>query len=108
MAYQIVFFSRAVREEIFDWPDGISASFTKITERMVEFGPNLGLPYTKSFGKGLFEIRASGPEGIGRAFFCTLAEQHIVILSGFIKKSQATPNSEIKLARKRMKEMQHV
>ena len=47
----------------------INASFTGITEQMVESGPNLGLPYTKAFGDGLFEIRAKGVEGIGRAFF---------------------------------------
>lgn len=107
MAYKIDFFNAAVREEILDWPDGILASFTRITERMLEFGPNLGLPYTKSFGKGLFEIRARGPEGIGRAFFCMQVNRRIVILNGFIKKSQTTPESEIQLARKRMKEVQH-
>ncbi len=36
---------------------------------MAEHGPNLGMPYTRAFGEGLFEIRAKGREGIGRAFF---------------------------------------
>ena len=71
-------------------------------------GPNLGLPYTKAFGDGLFEIRARGKEGIGRAFFCTMVGKRVVILHGFIKKTQATPPDEIKIARKRMKEMNDV
>jgi phage-related protein len=71
-------------------------------------GPNLGLPYTKAFGDGLFEIRARGKEGIGRAFFCTMVGKRVVILLGFIKKTQATPPDEIKIARKRMKEMNDV
>ncbi len=36
--------------------------------------PNLGLPHTKAFGKGLFEIRDTGAGGIGRAFFVRLKE----------------------------------
>jgi hypothetical protein len=27
-----------------------------------EFGPSLGLPYTKALGEGLFEIRAKGKD----------------------------------------------
>ena len=42
-------------------------------------------------GEGLFEIRARGVEGIGRAFFCTLVGRRIVILHSFIKKTQKTP-----------------
>ncbi len=32
-------------------------------------GPNLGMPMTRFLGGELFEIRAAGGEGIGRAFF---------------------------------------
>ncbi len=55
---------------------------------MIVFGPNLGMPFTRAMGKGLFEIRAKGKEGIGRAFFCTIVDRRIVILHTFIKKSQ--------------------
>jgi phage-related protein len=106
MVYSIKFYSRSVQSEIEGWPAGINASFTRIAEQMVESGPNLGLPYTRPFGDGLFEIRAKGEEGIGRAFFCTLVGQRIVILHGFIKKTQQTPKSELKLAHKRLKEVQ--
>jgi phage-related protein len=41
--------------------------------------------YAQAFSEGLFEIRASGPEGIGRAFFCTQVGRRVVILHGFIK-----------------------
>ncbi len=54
---------------------------------------------------GLYEIRSKGKEGIGRALFCTLKGQEIVILNSFIKKSQKTPKKDIDLARKRMKEV---
>jgi len=67
---------------------------------------NSSMPYTKAFGDGLFEIRARGQEGIGRAFFCTMVGKRVVILRGFIKKTQATPPDEVKIARKRMKEIE--
>lgn len=106
MNYTIEFYSESVGSAILEWPAGIHANFTRIAEMMVEYGPNLGMPYTRAFGDGLFEIRARGTEGIGRAFFCTLVGRRIVILHGFIKKSQETPAQELKTARKRLKEMQ--
>lgn len=105
MSYQIEFFNAHVQSAILDWPTGIVASFTAIAGRMVEHGPNLGLPHTRALGDGLFEIRAKGAEGIGRALFCTLVGQRIVILHGFIKKTQQTPAADLKLARTRLKEV---
>lgn len=107
MNYTLEFFNLSVQADIDRWPTGISASFYRITEQMVETGPNLGLPYTKALGDGLFEIRARGTEGIARAFFCTIVGRRIVILHSFIKKTQQTPVKELKMARKRLKEVQH-
>jgi phage-related protein len=72
---------------------------------MLQFGSALRRPYTGSMGEGLFEIRAKGKEGIGRSLFCTLKGKEIVILHSFIKKTKKTPKKELKLARKRMKEV---
>ena len=44
---------------------------------------------------------------LGRVFFCFLSGQCVVVLHAFIKKSQQTPDNELKLARKRLKEVQH-
>ena len=105
MSYTITYYNASVQHAIDEWPASISASYVRITEQMEVSGPNLGLPYTRPFGDGLFEIRAKGEEGIGRAFFCSLVGQRIVILHGFIKKTQQTPQKELKLARKRLKEV---
>ena len=108
MIYQLLFFNASVQSEIQDWPTQIFASFVRIAEQMEVSGPNLGLPYTKSIGGGgLFEIRARGSEGIGRAFFCCMKEQKILVLHGFIKKTQTTPRRELRLALKRMKEVKN-
>jgi phage-related protein len=107
MAYRLEFFNARVESEILGWPAGIAASFSAIAERMLEFGPDLGLPHTRALGAGLFEVRAKGREGIGRAFYCALLGQRIVILHGFIKKTQKTPEDDLKLARKRLSEVKH-
>ena len=105
MTYQIQFFNKKVKDSIESWPAGIAASFVRIAEQISVSGPNLGLPYTKAFGDGLFEIRARGKEGIGRAFFCTMVGKRVVILHGFIKKTQATSQSDLDLAKDRLKQL---
>ena len=105
MAWDIRYHSESVRLAIEAWPVGIRAVYARITERMQVFGPNLGMPFTRALGEELFEIRAKGREGIGRAFFCTVVGQTIVILHVFIKKSQKTPRKELAIARKRLKEV---
>jgi phage-related protein len=72
---------------------------------MIEFGPNLGLPHTDSFGEGLFELRLKSIEGIARVFFCTMVEKKIVMLHSFIKKTNKTPRKEIEIAKSRLKEI---
>ena len=86
-------------------PATLKARYIGLTNRMLEFGPHLGLPHTDAFGGGLFELRLKGAEGIARVFFCTMVEQEIVMLHSFMKKTQKTPEKELKLAKKRMKEI---
>lgn len=74
---------------------------------MTAVGANLGPPHTDAFGDGLFELRLKGVDGIARVFFCMLIGRRILMLHVFIKKSQKTPNRELEVARKRMKEVKH-
>ena len=105
MDWEILYYSKNVQELINDWPVGIRAFYARVTERMETFGPNLGMPFTRSMGKGLFEIRAKGKEGIGCSMYCVAKGKEVVILHSFIKKTQKTPKKELDLAKKRMKEV---
>ena len=105
MNWHINFYSDKVEQTTLSFPPGILANFLHIAEMIEDFGPALGLPYTKTMGEGLFEIRAKGKEGIGRSFFCTVNGKEIVILHSFIKKSQKTPKRELATARKRLKKV---
>ena len=105
MSWKITFFNLKVKEETLNFPEGILANLLHIVEIIEEFGPNVGKPYTAALGHGLFEIRARSKEGIGRCLFCTAKGKEIVILKSFIKKTQKTPQKEIEIARKRIKEI---
>jgi phage-related protein len=74
---------------------------------MEEHGADLRMPHSRAMGQGLFEMRCKGYEGIGRAFYCTMVNQKIVVLHSFIKKTQETPDKELTMARKRLKEVRN-
>jgi phage-related protein len=72
----------------------------------VQFRWPVGMPLCGAMGDGLWEIRTSLPSNrIARVLFC-VAQQRIVVLNGFIKKTQKTPDDELALARKRKKEFE--
>lgn len=54
-------------------------------------------------GGGLYELRAKGQEGIGRALFVTRGER-VIVVHAFQKKTQKTPAQNFRLAVKRAKE----
>jgi phage-related protein len=103
--YSIEYFHPRVLAEIEAWPADVLADYAKLVELLMEHGPNLRLPHSRAFGDGLFELRPKGRSGIGRAFYCFLLNRRIVVLHAFVKKSQQTPDRELKLARKRLKEI---
>jgi phage-related protein len=71
----------------------------------VQVGWPVGMPLCRSLGSGLWEIRSTLPSHrIARLLFC-VHEGQIFIVHGFIKKTQKSPQDEIALAQKRMKEI---
>jgi len=107
MAFSIEYFHERVQAEIESWPVDVLADYARIAELLMEHGPNLKLPYSRAFGDGMFELRPRGQSGIGRAFYCFLVGRRVVVLHAFVKKSQQTPERELKLARKRLKEVKN-
>lgn len=105
--WKITFYSSSLQEEILALPAGFVARFLRYTERMEHFGPNLGMPHTRSLGRGLFELRLIAAEGIARVCYCTLVGRRIVMLHQFVKKSRKTPKRELEVALRRMKEVTH-
>lgn len=70
-----------------------------------EFGWPVGMPVCRSLGKGLYEIRSDISRGrITRVFFC-VADEQMVLLHSFVKKTQKTPKADLERALKRKKEV---
>lgn len=66
--------------------------------KTVEFGWPIGMPTCRLMGDGLFEVRTNLPQNkIARVLFCFYAGK-IILLHGFIKKSQKTPKQQLNLA----------
>lgn len=105
MVWKVTFYSEKVENQTLALPAGILANLLHILELVEEFGPSIGRPHTAALGKGLFEIRAKGPEGISRSLFCLVKGQEIVILHSFIKKTQKVPKKHLDMARNRLKEV---
>lgn len=104
MDWEIKYHDEAVQVAILALPSGLLARYLHLTDRMLQYGPDLGMPHTRAMGSGLFEIRLKSGEGIGRVFYCTVVGRKVVMLHQFVKKSDKTPPKELAVARKRMKE----
>ena len=71
----------------------------------VEFGWPIGMPTCRPLGDGLWEVRSNLSDGrIGRVIF-SIENGEMILLHGFIKKTQKSPLHEITLAAKRRKEI---
>ena len=65
----------------------------------------VGMPLCRPMGGGVWEIRTDLPtKRTARVLLC-LCHEHLVALHGFIKKTRATPDEDLALARKRQKEL---
>lgn len=64
----------------------------------------IGMPLAGNLGRVLWEIRSRLEDRIARVLFCVDGGK-MVLLHGFIKKSQKTPKPELDLARKRMRQL---
>lgn len=105
--YIIVYYNEKVEQEILKLPKAMQAKYLQFVDSMEEFGPNLGLPHTRSMGDGLFEMRVKSFEGIARVFYCTMIDKQIVVLHSIVKKTPKTPSKELAIANKRMNEVKN-
>ena len=82
----------------------MQAKVLRTMELLKRNGLELREPYTKSLGRGIFELRAKHGTDISRVLYFFMDGQRIIFTNGFIKKTDKTPKQEIELARKYRKE----
>ncbi len=81
MNWEIRYHDDKLQQAVLELPPGLLARYLHCTDRMLEFGPDLGMPHTRAMSAGLFELRL---------------------------KTDKTPPKELALARRRMKEWKNV
>ncbi len=105
--WTIVYYNERVKRDVLAYPAGILADYLRLLDLMQEFGADLRMPYSRAMGNGLFELRPKGREGIGRVFYCTHVGRQVVVLHAFVKKTQETPQHELRIAQTRLREVRH-
>jgi phage-related protein len=94
------------REPVREWLLCLNTSDRKVIGediKDVEFSWPIGMPLVRALGHGIWEVRSDLAGGrIARVLFC-IDLGCMVLLHGFLKKTQKTPQKDIDLATKRMK-----
>jgi phage-related protein len=68
--------------------------------KTVEFGWPIGMPVCRPLGGGIYEVRTSLTQNrIARVLFYIDKKGRMVLLHGYIKKTQKTPDEDLHLAR---------
>jgi len=80
------------------------AKLVGLLEILEEKGNQLREPYSKHLDDGIFEIRCKVGTNITRVLYFFYYNKKIILTNGFIKKTQKTPQNELKLAKQRKKD----
>jgi phage-related protein len=100
----IFFRTEAGGEPVRDWLKGLSPDDRKrLGEdiKTVEFGWPIGMPVSKPLGEGVYEVRSKLAQNrIARVLFYVDKKDRMVLLHGFIKKTEKTPDDDLELAKR--------
>lgn len=94
-------------EPVREWLKSLPSESRKIIGediKTVQYGWPIGMPVVRKLEAGLWEVRSSLRDGIARVIF-TVYGDIMLLLHGFIKKTQKTPLDELETARKRKKNL---
>jgi phage-related protein len=101
--------TEAGTEPVRDWLKSLNQEERRligINIKTVEYGWPVGMPTCRPMGNSLFEVRTNLPQGLtARVFFC-IHDSQMVLLHGFIKKTQKTPKQDLDLAIERKRKLE--
>ncbi len=100
---EVQFYNASVEDFIAMLEESVGNRTVRMPESLERFGNKLSFPDSRALGGGLFELRIHGARNI-RLFYCFFGGS-AVILHGFIKKTQKTPQRELSVALKRKRSL---
>src|SRR5947209_19228174 len=108
LVLRVVFYrTEAGNEPVRQWLQGLKREDRKTIGQDVktaQYGCPLGMPLIKKLEPGLWEVRSHIAQGVARVLF-SVDHGVMVLLHGFVKKSQKTPLDELRTARQRLAEL---
>jgi phage-related protein len=100
----VVFFrTESGNEPVREWLRGLDKADKRVIGndiKTVQYGWPIGMPVVRKLEAGLWEVRSRLDQRISRILF-TVHDDTMVLLHGFIKKSQKTPKGDMQLAKNR-------
>jgi len=107
MAWAVEYYTDANgKEPVADFIDSLpvaaQAKVLRLTTLLADYGVLLKEPYTKQVKGKIRELRITDNLGAVRILYFTYTGRRFILLHGFIKKTDRTPQREIILAEKRM------
>ena len=106
MTWSVTFLNESVEAEMEGQAEDVRARFKRIVQLINEFGlERLPPKFVDHIQGAVWELRLRGKDGIARALYVTAGGKRVVILRVFAKKTQKTPQREIRLALERAKEV---
>ena len=105
----VVFYVTAAgNEPVREWLLGLSRDDRRVVGfdiKTAQYGWPLGMPLIRKLEPGLWEVRSHIAGGVARVLF-TVTGDTIVLVHGFVKKSEKTPATDLKTAMQRMSDLQ--
>ena len=106
--FSVVFYASASGQEpVRVWLQALSRDDRRVVGfdiKTTQYGWPIGMPLIRKVEPGLWEVRSHIKEGIARVLF-TVEDHLMVLLHGFVKKSQKTPAPELRIARQRLADL---
>jgi phage-related protein len=104
----VVFYMTAAgNEPVRDWLLDLSRDDRRVVGidiKTAQYGWPLGMPLIRKLEPGLWEVRSEISDGIARVLFTVMGDT-MVLLHGFVKKSQKTPATDLKTAKQRLADL---
>lgn len=104
----VVFYrTESGKEPVRQWLKGLKPEDRRAIGQDIktaQYGWPLGMPLIRKLEPGLWEVRSQIAQGVARVLF-TMGDGVMVLLHGFVKKSQKIPQMDLRTARQRLAEL---
>ena len=103
MKFEIIFYqkedkTKPVADFIRQLQPKMKVKVLRNIQLLQDFGTELREPYSKQLKNGIFELRIKQGSDISRILYFFFVGNKIIMTNGFVKKTQKTPESELKKA----------